>query len=133
MTRITDPAAFADQHQAAVSHLDRILDRTGMGMTLGTVEPWLSDRIDDLLKAIDNGQAETCPHLSAGGPSPCFAALWRPGRIACPACTSSLELDQDPRCSRCGTDPGEQIGLRTVQLANLAVLVIECDTCYAPH
>lgn len=126
--------ALADQFQAAEAHLERILKAAAPSIGLteeATPGPWLANRLDQFADDLFGGKVTTCQHLigADNGPRPAFGILGGgPGLVVCRRCMHRLTADQPLGCDRCGIEAPE-FALATVQLGNLALLIVQCGDC----
>jgi hypothetical protein len=129
----TADTALADQFQAAEAHLERILKAAApaIGLTReATPTPWLAARLDTFADDLFGGRVTTCHHLTAAhGPAPAFGVLnGGPGLVVCRRCMHRLTGDETLSCDRCAAQVPE-FALCTVQLGNLALLIVLCGEC----
>ncbi|WP_026412618.1 hypothetical protein [Actinomadura oligospora] len=130
---VPSPARVAlnDQIDAAIGDATHQVDQMQLLSSGSSVseDPWLNDQIAALRRAVETGTVRCCEHL-ATGPAVAYAALWRPGALACPQCLDTLEPDpgEDHICDRCNRHTPE-IDTAVIRLGFVLVTFGACPPC----
>ncbi|MFC5996259.1 hypothetical protein ACFQE5_18820 [Pseudonocardia hispaniensis] len=140
------PVALRDQIDAATADTDRANQRlatlTGyryLTDAAATLPKWIVLALLRALAAWQVGTASTCMHNPhPDRPRPVMAAAWRPGTVACTACTLLLTCrpgsTADRTCDGCGhitTGPEHHDGIRPVCVSAgpMTLMAGVCEHC----
>lgn len=139
--REVSPTWYLDQLDAAVTDVSAAQASTGerVGLDMADTPTWLRLGVLDAWASYCLGDATTCVHNpSADRPEPVFAAAWKPGIVACRACTHLLVLPRNSRadriCDACGyecagLDAGDPIYPSSAQIASMLYHFGTCAGC----
>ena len=126
------PTAYADQFTAATQHAMRVLTDA---ITQGIGEqrhhdPWVHAQADALIRTLTAGITYPCSHI---GPVPQLAqaAVWAPGRLACPACAPlwlTPDAVEETTCDQCRR-PSRQLYAGMVNVGPVLLAYGRCHRC----